>query len=584
VNVPSLASRGAPGAERRLLARVPAAQRLLWLSVGGAFLAAVALVAGAWLVSLVISAVFLEGRPPAAFGPLIFGLIVLAAARATCVFAADVLAQRAASRLKGGLRGELTRRLFELGPSRVGQERSGELAGVLVNGLEALDVWLTSYQPARLLAAVVPGFVIVVVLALDPPTVLVLLVTGPVLLLLLAVIGSRTRAISEQRFAELRWMSAFFVDMLRGVATLKMFGRSAEQVDAMRSISRRYGETTMEVLRSAFQTGLVLDWAGAVAMALVAVEVSLRLMTGGISFDRALAVLIITPEFFLPLRVLAQRYHAGSAGRAVAERVLAILDEPAPMSLPRLGARNTPRGAPSLDLEGVGFRYDGRSTPAVHDLTLAVPAGGRVTIVGPSGAGKSTLASLLLRFLEPTSGAIRVDRTDLSELDPAQWRASVAWVPQMPHLFHGTVAENLRLARPFASDAALRDAARLAQADEFIADLPAGYETQVGEGGLRLSGGEQQRLALARALLRDAPLFILDEPTAHLDAETEDAVAGVIDGLAGARTVVVISHRPRLAEASDLIAVLRDGALVEIGPPSASSPAGRLLLPLESTA
>jgi ATP-binding cassette subfamily C protein CydD len=584
VTARSTGFRGAPSAEGRLLARVPAAQRLLWLAVGAAFLGAVTVVAGAWLASLVIAAVFMEGRPPEAFGQLMLGLVVLAVARASCLLAADLLAQRAASRLKGSLRGDLTGRLFELGPARVGQERSGELASVLVNGMDALDAWLTSYQPARLLAALVPAFVLVVVLVVDPPTALVLLLTGPVLLLLLAVIGSRTRVISERRFVELRWMSAFFLDMLRGISTLKMFGRGAEQVDAMRSISRRYGETTMEVLRSAFQTGLVLDWAGAVAMALVAVEVSLRLMGGGISFERALAVLIIAPEFFLPLRVLAQRYHAGSAGRAVAERLLAILDDPTPVPRPRVARLNPERGAPSLAFEHVDFRYDGRSTPALHDLTLAVPAGARLTIVGPSGAGKSTIASLLLRFLEPSSGAILVGDTNLSMLDPARWRAAIACVPQTPHLFHGTVAENLRVARPGASDAALRDAARRAQADEFITDLPAGYETEIGEGGLRLSGGERQRLALARALLRDASLVVLDEPTAHLDPETEEAVAATIDVLAGSRTVVVISHRPRLAQASDLVASLQAGELAEIGRPSAAGRASGLLVPFESTA
>ena len=288
------------------------------------------IIASGLLLSLVIAAVFVESRPPDAIVPLLIALVLLGGCRAAFLFTSEVLAQRAASRLKGQLRRDVTGRLFELGPAHVSAERSGDLASTLVNGLEGLDAWMTSYLPARSLAAAVPLLVLGVVFVIDPPTALVLVFAGPILVLLLAVIGGRTRAISERRFAELRWMSAYFVDMLRGIATLKAFGRSAEQVGTMRTISRQFGETTLEVLRSAFQTGLVLDWAGAVAMALVAVEVSLRLMVGEISFERALAVLVIAPEFFLPLRVLAQRYHAGSAGQVAAGRLFAILDAPAP--------------------------------------------------------------------------------------------------------------------------------------------------------------------------------------------------------------------------------------------------------------
>ena len=264
-------------------------------------------------------------------------------------------AQRASSRVKGHLRGALTGRLLDLGPTYTDRERTGELASAILDGLEAIDAFMTSFQPARDQAVAVPLLVLAAVLVIDPPTTLVLLATGPVLVLLLAVIGGRTRDITERRLGEMRWLSAFFLDMLRGIATLKAFGRSAEQVDNIRLISRRYGETTMDVLRTAFQTSLVLEWGSAVAVAVVAVEVSLRLMSDGISFERALAVLIIVPEFFLPLRQLATRYHSGSAGRAAAARAFEILDEP----LPRAGAR----------VEGAevgGGRWRGPRAPPRH--------------------------------------------------------------------------------------------------------------------------------------------------------------------------------------------------------------------------
>ena len=408
--------------------------------------------------------------------------------------------------------------------------------------------------------------------AVDPPTVLVLLLTGPVLVLLLAFIGGRARVITERRFVELRWLSAFFLDMLQGLPTLKLFGRSAEQVDTIRDISRRYGDTTMEVLRTAFQTSLVLEWGGAVAVALVAVEISLRLMSGAIAFDRALAVLIIVPEFFLPLRTLATRYHAGAAGRTVAERIVTILDEPLPAGpVPTTASRDGSaelRANADIRFEGVSATYRGRTVPAVAGLDLTIPFGEVVALVGTTGAGKTTVANLLLRFLEPDAGRILVGDVPLAAIDPGSWRATVAWVSQRPHLFHGTVADNIRLARPAADDAAVRAAAEEAGADPFITDLPLGYETPVGEDGVRLSGGQRQRIAIARAFLADARLVIFDEATSHLDATSEGVIRDSIGRLARRRTVLVVSHRLRLVSVADRVVVLDGGRVVESGSPA----------------
>jgi ABC-type multidrug transport system fused ATPase/permease subunit len=237
---------------------------------------------------------------------------------------------------------------------------------------------------------------------------------------------------------------------------------------------------------------------------------------------------------------------------------------------------------PAIVFDGVTYGYPGRARPAVADLSLTIPAGARVAIVGPTGAGKSTIVGLLMRFLEPDAGAIRAGSTDLASVDAADWRSAVAWVPQSPHLFHGTVADNLRLARPDASEADLRAAVDLAALGDVIDDLPGGLDAPIGEGGLRLSGGERQRLAIARALLRDAAVVVLDEPTAHLDPELEHAVDTAIDGLAGSRTVVVISHRPRLARSADLVAVLDGGRLVEVGTPAELLAAGGAFAALDA--
>jgi len=306
------------------------------------------------------------------------------------------------------------------------------------------------------------------------------------------------------------------------------------------------------------------------------VEVSLRLIDGQMPFDRALAVLVITPEFFLPLRQLAIRYHSGSAGRAAAERLFEILDAPVAGRAPVVASGAGPAVEPALDpalaamaevprgdlrFEDVWFSYDGRS-PALRGLDLVIPEGTVAALVGATGAGKTTCASLLLRFMEPDSGRITVGGTALEALDRSVWLAAVAWVPQRPHLFHGTVADNIRLARPEATDDEVRADARAANAEEFIDALPQAYATHIGEAGDRLSGGQRQRLAIARAWLKDAPYLILDEATSHLDAISEAAIGAAVTDLVRGRTVLIISHRMRLAALADRVVTLADGRAV----------------------
>jgi ATP-binding cassette, subfamily C, bacterial CydD len=556
--------------EKRLLRYNRSTRAFLYLAVGAGFLAAVCVVAQACLLSETVDRVFQKGQTLQAVLPLLAILLGLAFARAIIVWSEDILAQRAASHLKDNLRADLTQQIIALGPAYTRTERSGELVNAAVEGVEILDEYLTVYQPARLLSRLVPAFVFCVVLILDPFSTLVLLFTGPVLVLLLALIGSSVKDITQRRFLELSWMSAYFLDVLQGLATLKMFDRSRSQIDRIRAISQRYGNTTLEVLRTAFQTGLVLEWGSTIATALVAVEISLRLMNGALPFSRALAVLIITPEFFMPLRQLALKYHAGTAGQAAADRVFAILDTPIPQA--RTSAARSVRSVPTrLDIrfDRVSFAYDAGQRPALRDFSLHLPHGQTIALVGATGAGKTTVAQLLLRFIELQSGSITIDRTPLNNIDPTLWRAQIAWVPQQPHLFHGSIADNIRLARADAGEADIIAAATAAHAHDFIEKLPQGYATPIGEQGTRLSGGQQQRLAIARAFLKDAPLLILDEATSHLDGISEAAIQDALDRLMRGRTVLIIAHRLKLAYAADQVVVMQQGRAIETGRPEA---------------
>jgi thiol reductant ABC exporter CydD subunit len=532
-------------------------------------LAGLLLAGQALALSEVVHRVFLGGQPRSALLSLFLLLLAMAFCRAGLLWLLEVAAQRAAGLLKFDMRDRLTRHLLRLGPAYTQTQRSGELVNAAVSGVEALDGYVAQFLPARSMAVVTPTLIFLLVLLIDPWTTLVLLFAGPMLILLLGLIGGRTRVLTTRRFAEMSWMSAFFLDILQGLTTLKLFGRSREQVDNIRAVSRQFGSTTMEVLATAFQTSLVMEWAATAATALVALEVSLRLMNDLLPFNQALAVLLLTPEFFMPLRQLALQYHAGAQGREAAGRLFAILDEPLPAGPAPLAAPATLRQPASLPgdihFQDVYVSYDNGERPALSGVTLTIPRGAAVALVGATGAGKSTVAHLLLRFVEPAAGLITIGDARLSDLEPEAWRKQISWVSQNPHFFHGSVADNLRLARPEATRADLLAAAEVACADDFIRRLPAGYDTHIGEQGLRLSGGQRQRLAIARAFLRDAPLLILDEATANLDPAGDADVRAALSRLIQGRTSLIIAHRLHMAYAADEIIVLDAGRIVARG-------------------
>jgi ATP-binding cassette subfamily C protein CydD len=548
--------------EHRLWTEHPRPRRTLAVAAALSFGATVCWIAFALLLSAVVNRVFLDGESLGSVSSVLAAMIAVVLVRGGVLWVSEVIAQRAAEDLKASLRERLAAKLVALGPTFTRAERAGELVHTVGEGVEALDGYVTRFRLARALAVAVPVVVGLVVLAIDPWTVTILLVTGPFLVLLLGLIGRRVRDQTRRRERELGWMSAHFLDVLRGLTTLKLFGRSTEQADTIAAVGRRYGSATMDVLRTAFQTTLVLEWGATAATALVAIEASVRLMDGELAFGRALAVLLLAPEFFAPIRRLSAEYHAGRAGAAAASRIYEILDEPGRVAPPIAGSELPSR----LDVrfEDVGVAFEGGGRVALDGCSFEVPDGSVVALTGPTGAGKTTVANVLLRFLEPDVGRVSVGGLPLAEIDPALWRTRVAHVPQHPYLFQGSVADNLRLARPAASDADLIAAATAANAHGFISRMPTGYDTPVGEGGARLSGGERQRLAIARAFLRDAPLLILDEPTANLDEMSADVVLEALRALARSRTVLLISHRPEPLLLADRIVSMNEGRVEDV--------------------
>jgi ATP-binding cassette subfamily C protein CydD len=534
----------------------------LALTVGLGLLAGITIVGQARVLSRVISQVFLRGQGLEQVETLLLALLGLALVCAALVWGSEVAANHVAVQVKDRLRARLMAHLLALGPAYAHGERSGELANTAVEGIEALDAYFRQYLPQIALAALVPLAVLLFVFPLDWVSGLVLLLTAPLIPVIKVLIGGAAEAMTRRQWASLSHMSAHFLDVLQGLTTLKLLGRSREQIRAIAQISDQFREATTGVLRVAFLSALVLEMVATISTAVVAVQVGLRLLAGHLSFEQAFFVLVLAPEFYLPLRMLGTRFHAGMEGVAAAQRIFEVLGVEA-----RVEVRAEARLPSSFNIrfDCISFAYEEGKRTALDGLSFEVRQGERVALVGPSGGGKSTVAYLLLRFIEPDSGAITVDGVPLSDLPVAAWREQVAWVPQNPHLFHGTVTENIRLGRANATPDEVTWAARQAHAHEFITALPQGYDTSIGERGARLSGGEAQRIALARAFLKDAPFLILDEATANLDPEVEALVQEAMERLLRGRTALIIAHRLSTVYRADRIVVIDGGRVVETG-------------------
>lgn len=546
--------------DRRLLERAREARTALAADTALGVVAALLVLAQAVLLADVGARSF-EG---ASLHDVLRPLALLAAvvcARAVAAWGFEVVGRRAAGRILSRLRLSLVERRLRAEPAALDGAESSELATLAVTGVDALETTFARYLPQVVLAVVVPVAVLALVASIDPLSAGIMLLTLPLVPVFMWLIGRYAEQRARERWEALAILAHHFADVVRGLPTLRAFNRAQAQAEQIDTVSDRYRVTTMGTLRAAFLSGTVLELAATIGVALIAVTVGVRLVDADIGFRAGLTVLVLAPELYLPLRNLAAQFHASADGAAVAGRLL-DLTEPghAPAILPRLEAPDL-RTA-TIRLERVSFRYPGRREPALSEVDLELAAGEMVALVGSSGAGKSTVASLLLRLLEPAAGVLLADGVDVSTVDPAAWRRQLAWLPQRPTLLRGTVAENIRLGDPSASPERVRTAAELASADGFVEGLPESYETVVGDGGRPLSAGQARRLGLARAFLRDAPLLVLDEPTAHLDLESADRVAAAIDGLRGRCTILLISHRAELAHRCDRAIRIEDGRAV----------------------
>ncbi|MCK2218936.1 thiol reductant ABC exporter subunit CydD [Actinomadura sp. ATCC 31491] len=545
----------------RLMRAERSVRRHLAVTLAAAVLAGLLVLAQAELLAGVLSGRFTA----AALG----ALAAVVGVRALLAWTQGVFAGRTATGVKSALRHRLLARLRELGPGRLAAHRSGELVTLAGRGLDGLDAYLTGYLPSIAVAAVVPVAVLVRLFAADLASAVIVLVTLPLIPVFGALVGMTTKAVTERQYRALARLGGHFLDVVRGLPTLRAFGRARYQAGVIRQVADAHRSATMRTLRVAFLSSLVLELCASLSLALVAVPIGLRLLGGSLDLTTGLLVLLLAPEAYLPLRAMGTRFHASMEGVAAADAAFAVLDTAGDPPRPAGRGGVPAAGAPEIRLEHVTVRYPGRDAAALEDVTLTVRPGERVALVGESGGGKSTLLHLLLGFVEPDAGRVLVDGADLRELDLAGWRARLAFVAQRPHLFAASVADNIRLGAPAASDEDVRRAAAAAHAD-FVDALPRGFGTVLGERGANLSAGQRQRVALARAFCRPgASVLLLDEPTARLDGRSEAAVVAGTAELARGRTAIIVAHRPAMIDLADRVVRLHAGRVVAdtAGPP-----------------
>ncbi|HEY0206441.1 MAG TPA: thiol reductant ABC exporter subunit CydD [Acetobacteraceae bacterium] len=493
----------------------------------------------AWCVAMLMAR--LLGDPVDAPALWAAGFACLSLARAWLGVAADAAGVSAGVSARRRLRSGVMAGLLAAGPAVLRNRQAGELAGAAVDRIEALDGLFARWLPAASLAVAGPALVLLAALLADPWAALILLGAGLLVPVGMALAGLGAAAASQRQFVAMDRLQSRFLDRMRGIATIVLAGRAEDEAVRLQADAADLSRRTLRVLRVAFLSSAVLDLAAAAALVLLAVHYATALQGGALQTVPAIFQLVLVAEFFAPLRVFAAVYQDRlQAGTAAAD--LAALPAAPAADGPPVATRTVEATGVTVAFENVSFTWDAARGPVLDGLSFRIPAGETVVLVGPSGAGKSTILELLLGFARPDAGRITINGADVASIVPAALARMTAWIGQHPVIFAGTIRDNIRFGREDASDADVQAAARAARISQFADALPLGLDTPVGEGGYGLSGGQAQRIAIARAFVRNAPLLLLDEPTAHLDPATESDVLDSLSRLALGRTVILASH------------------------------------------
>ncbi|MBA4501976.1 thiol reductant ABC exporter subunit CydD [Marinobacterium marinum] len=541
-----------------------------WVSVlAGVGIGLMLIVQAHLLATLIHGTLFDATRTDIAW-PLLGGLLAALLIRALLGVLREWAGQQSSVRVRRRLRTLLLQHLTRLGPAYAGEQRSGELGSELLEQVEALDGFFARYLPQMALAAILPLVILAFVFPVNWAAGLIFLLTAPLVPLFMALVGTRAAEANRRNFAALSGLSAHFLDVVQGIVTLKLFDRSRAQGELIEQGAEEFRLRTMQVLRLAFLSSAVLEFFASISIAVVAVYLGFSFL-GHLNFGywdapvnlyQGLFILLLAPEFYLPLRELGTHYHAKQEAVAAAERLQALLDQPSGAVEPA-GSETIGR-VRDVVIQDAQMQYPGQPEPVFTHVNLHLKPGRILALIGPSGAGKSSLLQALLGFRRLDAGQILINDTPLETLGSDAWLQQVAWVSQHTSMFPGTLRDNLLLANPDADEHRLYRALEQANALEFVQRLPDGLDSRVGEQGVGLSGGQIQRLALARAFLKDAPVLLLDEPTASLDRESERQVLASLRTLCSGRLVLMLTHRKSSMLEADEIWQLAQGQLQRI--------------------
>jgi ATP-binding cassette, subfamily C, bacterial CydD len=514
------------------------------------------------LLSLVINDVFMLHKAPG--NHLLYLLAGLIFTRALLVWIRERLAQQGAVKIKSGLRLRLFGQLLNAGPSFSREQKTGELVNLLTEGDEKLDDYYTKYIPSIIHIGVLPVVIIAFFFSYDWLSGLILFITAPLILFFMWLIGTRAGKLTNSQWNEMSAMSAHFLDVLQGIRTLKIFNRNREEAESVSVVSNSFRAITMKVLKVAFLSGMVLELTASISIAMVALQVGIRLIEGMMVYQVGLFVLLLTPEFYLPFRSLGQHHHSGMEGVSAAKKIFEILDSGS-QQIKSASELTLPDKKLRIEFVNVDFYYPDAAHPALHRINCCIEPGKLTAVVGHTGSGKTTFSFLLMGFLKPAAGQILINGVPVDEIPEEERDRITAYVPQHPHFFNMSVLENLQLANSHASLEQVTEACTRAGAHDFIMGLPQGYHTQLLENAARLSGGEKQRLTIARAFLKNAPILVLDEPSSHLDPESEELIARATGELVKDRTTLIIAHRLKTIYRAGKIMVFDHGQIAETG-------------------
>ncbi|HXZ82954.1 MAG TPA: thiol reductant ABC exporter subunit CydD [Acidimicrobiales bacterium] len=564
------AERSRSGVDRHLVGELPVVRRTVVASVAVGLVATAAIVLQAVALARLLAGAMPGARPGDRMSYFVW-LATAAAVRGLAALAGETLAHLGATRAKADLRARLVAAAISRAPTGAAGG-PGDLATVTGRGLDALDVYIGRCLPDLVLAVVAPIALAVAVGVLDWISGLIVVLAIALFPVFGALVGRASLTLASNRWQQVEALGRHITDVFEGLPVLRAFDRTPEQRSKIERAGEALRAASLSTLRVAFLSALVLDTLASVSVALLAVPLGLRLLNGTVGLAAALAVLIVAPEVFLPLRRASAEFHESTEGLAAVARALALIgpEQPGddePVAPDGLAGGTHGRAAPDpaqvpVALHAVRYSVPGRDEPVLDGADLAIAPGEIVVVVGPNGTGKSTVVSLLLGFLSPSRGSVTVGDVDLRDLDRASWRSRVAHLPEHPALLAETLAENLRLADPGATDEELLAALADVGAPEFVRSLPAGLATRLGDGGRPVSSGELQRIALARTLLRRSTFYVLDEPTVHLDGATEAAVVRALRRVLAGRSALVVTHRPAVAQLADRVVTLRAGRFV----------------------